>query len=203
MTVALVAAAGLAATSLPIHRVAGLCGVVWSVVAAPGLVVPAGVLWLITAARSRLRRRELARQTASQDLASLAELTAIGLSGGLGIQSALELAADEVGGAIGAEANDVLRRMRIDGLRAGGTMNGAGASLYRAIARAAASGSSLLDPVARIADELHADLAARRIEAVRRLPIAMLFPLTLLILPGFLLLTVAPALLEAFGRLEI
>jgi hypothetical protein len=31
----------------------------------------------------------------------------------------------------------------------------------------------------------------------------MLFPLTLLILPGFLLLTIAPALLDALLQLEI
>jgi len=31
----------------------------------------------------------------------------------------------------------------------------------------------------------------------------MLFPLTLLILPGFLLLTIAPAILDAFTRLEM
>jgi hypothetical protein len=31
----------------------------------------------------------------------------------------------------------------------------------------------------------------------------MLLPLTLLILPGFLLLTIAPAVMEAFSRLSL
>ena len=57
--------------------------------------------------------------------------------------------------------------------------------------------------MSRLADQLHADLAAHRLAAVRKLPVAMLFPLTLLILPGFLLLTVAPALFDAFAALEI
>ena len=61
----------------------------------------------------------------------------------------------------------------------------------------------MAQPVAQLADDLTAELAARRLESVRRKPIAMLFPLTLLILPGFLLLAVAPAVLDALGRLDL
>jgi pilus assembly protein TadC len=46
-------------------------------------------------------------------------------------------------------------------------------------------------------------LAASELEAVRKLPVTMLFPLTLLILPGFLLVAIAPAILDAFSRLEL
>jgi hypothetical protein len=80
---------------------------------------------------------------------------------------------------------------------------GIGRDLYRTIGRTAATGAGVLDGVARIAAETSADVAAERLQAVRRLPVTMLFPLTLLILPGFMLLTIAPALLEAFRRLEI
>ena len=96
----------------------------------------------------------------------------------------------------------MLRRSRIDGL-SGAFADGHISCVVRVIGRANATGAPLVDAVSRLADELHADLTALRLAAVRRIPVAMLFPLTLLILPGFLLLAVAPALFDAFGRLEI
>ena len=203
MTAALVAAVGLVATPIPVSRLVIVVAAVCSVTAAPILLIPAAGVGLIAATRARLQRHESKRRSLAAGRASLAEMTAIGLSGGLGVQSALQLAAESVGGPIGAEATDALRRMRIDGLGSAGSIAGAGTDLYRTIGRAAASGAPLLGPVTRLADQLHADLASARLEAVRRIPVAVLFPLTLLILPGFLLLTVAPALLEAFGRLEV
>jgi pilus assembly protein TadC len=70
------------------------------------------------------------------------------------------------------------------------------------LARASAAGSEVVTPMTRLADELNAEQAAARLEAVRRLPVLMLLPLTTLILPGFLLLAIAPAIIDAFARLE-
>ncbi len=138
------------------------------------------------------------------DLALLCELTAIGLMGGLGVQSALGLAAAHVGGRLGDETADRLRVARIKGLaETMATAQGLGRRLYVAVGRVAASGASALDPVSRLADDLHAELAAERLQEVRKRPVTMLFPLTLLVLPGFLLLTVAPAIVGAFDRLSI
>jgi pilus assembly protein TadC len=83
------------------------------------------------------------------------------------------------------------------------TAHGAGRRLYRVVGAAVATGSSLLDSVARLAHDFHSELAASELEAVRKLPVTMLFPLTLLILPGFLLVAIAPAILDAFSRLEL
>jgi hypothetical protein len=152
--------------------------------------------------RRRLRSRILAERTRRDDTARLAELTVIGLTGGLGLQPSLDLAASTLGGETGAEAQAMLRWMRVEGAAACAGARGAAADLYRTIAQAMESGASVSDQVRRIADQLHADLAASQLQALRRLPVLMLFPLTLLILPGFLLLTVAPALVDAFGRLD-
>ncbi len=138
-----------------------------------------------------------------RDVATLAELTSIALTGGLGVRRSLELAGATVGGPVNDEVAAVLAQVRIDGSAVLATADGMAAPLYRALGRAALSGAPLLEPIGRLTDHLHRDLAAAREQAARRLPILMLFPLTLLILPGFVLLTVAPALLETFGRLQI
>ncbi len=142
-------------------------------------------------------------EATGRDVATLAELTSIALTGGVGIRRSLELAGVTVGGLVGDEVAAVLARMRIDGSAVLATADGVAVPLYRTLGRAALSGAPLLEPIGRLTDQLHRDLAAAGEQAARRLPVLMLFPLTLLILPGFVLLTVAPALLETFGRLQI
>ncbi len=138
-----------------------------------------------------------------RDVATLAELTSIALTGGLGIRRSLELAGTTVGGPVNDEVAALLARMRVDGSAVLATADGMAAPLYRTLGRAVLSGAPLLEPIGRLTDQLHRDLAAAGEQRARRLPILMLFPLTLLVLPGFVLLTVAPALLDAFGRLQI
>ena len=57
--------------------------------------------------------------------------------------------------------------------------------------------------VAAFVAERHDEERARRRAAGARLPVRMLVPLSLLILPGFVLLTVGPALLGAVRRLGL
>ncbi len=142
-------------------------------------------------------------ETTRRDVATLAELTSIALTGGLGIRRSLELAGATVGGPMHDEVSALLARIRIDGSAVLATADGTAAPLYRTLGRAALSGAPLLEPIGRLTDQLHRDQAAAEERQARRLPILMLFPLTLLILPGFVLLTVAPALLDTFGRLQI
>ena len=203
MTLTLMAAGALVVTDLSWRTLGAGAVVMWGLLSAPVLLVPVGALWLGQMGWARLRQRSRERMNLRVDEASLAEMTALALSGGLGIYSALEMAADGVGGPVGATTTDLLRRIRVDGVVAATTAGGAGSDLFRTIGRAAASGAPLVDPVTRIAGEMRSELAADRLEDVRRIPVAMLFPLTLLILPGFLLLTVAPALVDAFARLRV
>jgi hypothetical protein len=203
VTAAFALAWGLAGTRVPAVRLIGVALVAFAAIRLPPLAAMAGVVAVVLGIQRTLRWRSHRDERAKGDVATLAELTVLGLAGGLGAQSALDLAATTLGGPVGDEARVVLRRMRVDGVAGAATATGHGRALYRVIARTAATGAPLLDPVSRLAGELHEDLASSRLETVRRLPVVTLFPLTLLILPGFLLLTVAPALLEAFGRLEI
>lgn len=204
MTAVLIVAMVVGDASIPMTRAVTVAVIGALVLQAPILFVPmaagAGLILLLVWLRSKQRRQA----DNDADLAALCDLVAIGLTGGLGVHSALGLAADHVGAEVRAEVGAVLRQSQVQGMVAAmAEADGLGRRLYAVVGRAAASGSPLLGPVSRLADELHADQAAARLQAVRQLPVALLFPLTLLILPGFLLLTVAPAILDAFSRLEI
>jgi Flp pilus assembly protein TadB len=204
MTVALVGAIALGWTSVPLARAAVVAVVVAVAMKTPVLLLPMALVAGLTAAVLRLRRGRGRRDENGVQLATLCDLATIGLTGGLGVHAALGLATENVSGEVAGEVAAVLRRAQVEGMAAAmSEASGIGHRLYRVVGRAAATGSPLLEAVGRLSDELHADLAAARLQAVRRLPIALLFPLTLLILPGSLLLTVAPAILDAFVRLEI
>jgi hypothetical protein len=199
----LIGAIAVAATSLRWQFVLTAASVAWLVATAPSVVLPmAGIGALVAAMRRWQRKRRIADRSAT-DAATLCDLAAIALTGGLGLSSSLALAAEGVGGEVEKEVAGVLRRARVDGMAP--TMAeaaGAGKRLYRVLARASATGSEVGDSVRRLADEMNAEQASARLGAVRRVPVLMLFPLTILILPGFLLLAIAPAIIDAFSRLD-
>ncbi len=202
MIAAAVVALGLVGRNTSVGAVA-VAGFVAAVVSAVPASIPLLALGaVVVALRRRIRSRAEIQLATRRALAEAVELTALGLTGGLGAPAALRLAGRTVGGAIGSEIEAVLRRSRIDGL-SGAVAHGHIGCITRVMNRATATGAPLLDSVSRLADQLHEDLTATRLAAVRRIPVAMLFPLTLLILPGFLMLAVAPALFDALGRLEI
>ncbi len=204
MTETIIGAMAIGWTSVPVRKAITAGIVVLLAVEVPFLLLPATLGAVLVTAVSRVRSSR-GRQIQNQaDLAALCDLTAIGLTGGLGIQPALEIAISHVGDEMAGDVRSVLRRARVDGM--GVVMlnaDGIGQRLYRAVGQASATGAPLIGAVSHLADDLHADLAANRLRAVRRLPVTLLFPLTLLILPGFLLLTIAPAILDAFARLEM
>jgi hypothetical protein len=69
------------------------------------------------------------------------------------------------------------------------------------LARAQRSGASLSGSVRRMLEESLATDRARRIARARTLPVRLMIPVTLLMLPGLILLTYAPSLLAMFEDL--
>jgi tight adherence protein C len=128
---------------------------------------------------------------------TLAELTALGLSAGLGFPAAVRAAADRLPDELAA----VVRRR----LRSGRPNDGAdfAEGLFALAGRAEVTGAPLLPSIDGYARSLRRDARAAAVERARRLPMKLLFPLALLILPGFLLLTVAPAFLAGIDRLGL
>ena len=74
--------------------------------------------------------------------------------------------------------------------------------LTRSLARAHRLGTSPRQSLRSIADDLRLERRSKAEELARRAPVKMLFPLVLLILPAFLLLTVGPVLLATIRSLQ-
>ena len=134
----------------------------------------------------------------SDDDALLAELTALGLSAGLTFTSAASAAASSVPG----ETSDRLRRAIRNG-RATDADNADGQGLMVVVNRALMTGAPLQPAVSGYATTLRNEERSRQITAARRLPVKLLFPLALLILPGFLILTIGPAVIGSLDRLGL
>ena len=146
-----------------------------------------------------MRHGKDARQLA--DVALMAELIVLGLVAGLSPAGALRAAASEVGG-------DLERRMtrRMRGVTRPGDRRGAvdaEARLHRIVVRSAATGRPSADVLRAFAGDLRRRLEARASLHTKKLPVRLLFPLALLILPGFIVLVVGPAVLTALERLGL
>jgi hypothetical protein len=96
---------------------------------------------------------------------------------------------------------DVLRRSVRGGLgQALAAADGHGRRLYAGAARAVVTGAPLVPAVDAFVREAVAERRAADLESARRLPVRLMLPLALLILPGFVLLTVGPTVLAALER---
>jgi pilus assembly protein TadC len=83
------------------------------------------------------------------------------------------------------------------------THDGPLSGVSRALATAASSGAPAIATLQAYLDvESHRRHAAA-VEAARKLPVRMLVPLTLLVLPGFVLVTVAPLVIDSLARLDL
>lgn len=181
----------------------------WLAAAACGLLVVAPLVGVSLAAVvlaryqwRKARRLGHARAQADSDVALLADLLGLGLTAGLSLRAAIDVAGPQVAAPLQDDLSILRRRIDRGGLAAGlaGTQ-GRLEDLARVAAGAAISGAPLATAIAAFSrTSRHADHAAR-MERARRLPVRLLLPLALLILPGFVLLAVGPAVLQGLARL--
>lgn len=168
--------------------VAACCGVV--IGGLPGGVAALVVLEILV----RVLRRHTAR---SGDVIEVAATLLVLVGVGMPLVTALESAAVRLPG-----VEDVVRRARRLGTApALGAARGPLAPLLRRLADAVVSGSP---PEPAIRGFIETERRRRHTEAVaraRRLPIRLMLPMTLLVLPGFVLMVYGPVFIEAVTSL--
>jgi tight adherence protein C len=173
----------------------------WRLVPPPML---AGVVAVLT---SPLRRREARRHGAEvrRALPLTVDLLGVAVGAGCTPYTAVEVAARWCPAVIATEFDDVLQRCRLgasfdDALGAAGRSAPRLAPLADALTTATRLGVAIGPTLARVADEVRADLRRAAEQQARTVPVRLLFPLVFLVLPAFALLTVVPVLLSGFGR---
>ncbi len=202
MTAALLVA-GAAGLLVRHHRLGWSAGVAAAVLA-PLLTIIGGAAWATLSLWRRLHARRLGAAAATTDVAVLTETIGLGLSAGLTLGQALRAARAYVHPELERELDGLLRRAAQGGLaQALADSEGYGRGLYVVMARAVVTGAPLVTAVDGFARELVAERHTNLLAAAHRLPVKLMVPLALLILPGFVLLTVGPAVLASLQRVVL
>lgn len=162
--------------------VAASCGVILAGV--PGGLAATAIVELVP----RLRRR---RRPAVDGIEVAARLLVL-IGTGLPLLAALEVAADSLPG-----IEVFARRARRLGTAAAlASAGGPLAPLMHRLADAAASGSPPEPALRSYIDMERRRRQAEAVERARRLPVRLMVPMTLLILPGFVLMVYGPAFID-------
>jgi type II secretory pathway component PulF len=154
----------------------------------PGAVTALAVLEL---ARRRPRPRP------QPDAVVVAARLLVLVGAGLPLVAALEAAAGSE-----PEVAELVRRSRRLGTV--GALTGAGgplAPLLRRLADAASSGSPLEPTIRAFIEGERRRRHTRAVERARRLPVQLMIPMTLLVLPGFVVMVYGPAMIDMVLRL--
>jgi hypothetical protein len=159
----------------------------------PGVLVGIGLLGMV-----RLRHRLLRPR---QALRPILLLLLVELRSGRSILGALQTTADLFPGHL--ELVTAARVATVSGLtEAVGLTKGELRGVLAQLARAQKSGAALAETVRTM---IEADIArekAQRVARARTLPVRLLIPITLLLLPGLVLLFYAPSMLRLFEELS-
>lgn len=180
----LVTPIGVAGLTLPLPTAAGL------------------FLWWAVARFRRSARLAATRRAEAAGALEAAELLGLGLTGGLSVAAAHRLALDHAPHAVAPALRSLVSRMSEQGITAAldadsGPLAGSSAVL----AAASASGAPVIPALHAHVVQEHHRRHTEAVERARRLPIRLLIPLTLLVLPGFVLITVGPTVADSLARL--
>jgi Type II secretion system (T2SS), protein F len=200
MTVVVAVLAGLVIVIAPRHG--SLAGVVagCAIVGGPLLAVAGAAATFAIRHRSRIASQRRGGDAASSELL-LMDVVALGVAGGLSIEHASDIAADVVGGELGEDLRFSVRSMAQHQPPAG--RNAVVASVIDAATHSRSTGAPMAHGLAAAASQMRSDRTAERRRRLARVPVKLIFPLALLILPGFVLTVVAPAVMGGLARLGL
>lgn len=168
---------------------------VWLAAAAAGFLLPDVML---------KRRAESRRRRMREDLVHFAELVALAVSAGLGVEGALDEAVGSGEGPLFDELRKLLREGRLRGESASATISRVPAevgladaeSLAAAIRAAAEHGTAITQALRAQARALRERRRLELVEASERAQVRMLLPVGLLILPAFFVVVLYPAAVQ-------
>ncbi len=155
-----------------------------------------------TDVRARSERARAARAV-DRELALAVDLVAVAVGAGATPLLALDLAAEWSPPAVAQFFDAVVHRVRVgsslpDALTVEGRRTPALRPLTEALVPAVRLGSPLGPTLGRIAADARTAYARRAAARARTVPVRLIFPLVLLVLPAFALLTVVPALVAGW-----
>ena len=167
-----------------------------------GLAV-AAVGWFVLRRRAAGRRR---RETVAvlAELPEAVDLFALAASAGLSVRLATEAVAPRLAGPIGRALDRAVHQMRL-GVEAAEALEAATrepagdalALLVRPLTDSLRYGSALGPALERAATVARAERRRQAEAAARRVPLRLLFPLTVCVLPAFVLLTIVPTVAQS------
>jgi hypothetical protein len=154
-----------------------------------GVVVGGVVGGLVALGMGELATRRPGPLSVEPDVMDVASRLLVAVGGGLPLIPALERA-----GGAHPEVRAVLRRWRRLGAAAAlASASGSPGPLLRRLAEAVSSGAAPGPAIRGFIDSERVRRQAARMDRARRLPVRLMIPMTLLVLPGFVLMVYGPA----------
>jgi tight adherence protein C len=204
--------------SVPVERVVGAAIGTAAIAAAlcvamGGAVVALAPVLAVVALRApafvvarAVRRRACA---IDRDVPLLLDVVSLASHAGLPPPAALRRAVDVIDGPLADELAAALAdvdlgarwRERLERLSVDLGVTDLGRTIAVLI-RSESIGSSTIEPISILAEEIRGARRAAAGERARKAPVQMLFPLVFLVLPAFLLLTVVPVLVATLGSIR-
>lgn len=136
------------------------------------------------------------------DMVGVARILAVAVAGGTNLVGGFELASRLAAPGARPEIDGLLRRARTQGLAVAlASSTGRLSPLATRLARAQLTGASLGPVLDAFIANTEEEERARVLERIRTLPVRLIIPLALLLLPGFVLVVVAPGVVETLGGL--
>ncbi len=141
-------------------------------------------------------------QPPSGDATGFGRLLIVAMTAGLNLAESWQLAARYIGGSLGVEAAALERNARSFGFGAQLRLaTGPLAPIAASIAQAQLLGSPVIPATRAAVDGIRSRSQTRRMERIRTLSVKLTLPVSLLLLPGFMMVVVFPYLIDGVGDL--
>lgn len=201
MSIAIIVLAVIGYMLFPSRAVLAVCCVATVALIHPLLAVVLLGSGVVIARAVQIGRRRGSGATADRDAVLAIELVGLGVTSGLPFRNAAALTSEQMIDPVGSEIAQALRSLNA-GQQPSFTMADVQA-LFGAAQASETTGMAIAGILNALALDRRRAAAASARERLAKLPVKMLFPLALLILPGFVLLTVVPPLISGLSRLGV